>query len=154
MAAQSERPSWNGCLVEIFKQKPGKADPNAGRTNRSELLRQQRMAHESAQKTAGKWGDLSVGVIQRDKHVFIHYWPGNKIRSLSDLALKKPKEISDADHDALTRWLKSGRFEDFTQTLVAWNVNLEEAKRIAAELVETRRSNGEVIVNASPAVAS
>jgi hypothetical protein len=110
-------------------------------------LREQRLAHEAAQKAAGVWGDMSVGVIQRGNDIFVHYWKGASL-SVHKLAAKRPKEIAAPDYEALCLWLKAGRYEGFTQSLTGWNVTLAEAQRLKAELIEIRAAAGERVVNA------
>jgi hypothetical protein len=66
---------------------------------------------------------------------------------LSAMAIKKPKEISDADHAALIQWLKTGQFEKFVQAFVAWNVSDEEAGRLQAALIAKHRSDGLTVIN-------
>lgn len=116
-------------------------------TSHRDALRQKRLAHEQAQKEAGIWGDMAVGQIIRDNKVFMHHWKGNALSGLSDLAGKKPREMSQAEHDALVAWLRSGIYEGFRQSLVAWNVNEDEALRIKNEQLGKHRSNGLDVVN-------
>jgi hypothetical protein len=64
-------------------------------------LRQQRLAHEQAQKDAGIWEDMSVAEIMRENKVFMHYWKGNAITDLLALAGKRPREMTTLEHEAL-----------------------------------------------------
>jgi hypothetical protein len=110
-------------------------------------LKQQRLAHEKAQKDAGIWGDMAVGQIKRDNKVFLHHWKGHALSGLYVLAAKRPREMTPADHDALVAWLKSGAYEGFTQSFVAWNISAEEALRVQNELLEKYRADGLEVVN-------
>ena len=112
-----------------------------------DTLRQKRLAHEQAQKDAGIWGDMAVGQIIRENKVFIHHWKGHALTDLFTLAGKKPREMTPVEHDALVAWLKSGIYEGFTQSFVAWNISLDEALRIKNEFLEKHRSNGLEVVN-------
>jgi hypothetical protein len=109
-------------------------------------LREQRLAHEAAQKAKGVWGDLSVGVIRRGKEIFVHYWKGEAL-SIHKLAAKRPKEITASDYVALCAWLKAGRFEGFTQSLTSWNVTVAEAQRLRAEIIGAHAAAGDCVVN-------
>jgi hypothetical protein len=134
--------------MDLFKTSSGKnKGPSPVTTSKSDALRKQRLEHENAQKAAGTWGDMSVRTITRDERVFVHCCKGNLPVSLSEMALKKPKEINDADHAALTQWLKTGRFENFVQAFAAWNVSAEEADRIKASLVAKHKGDGLTVVN-------
>jgi hypothetical protein len=111
-------------------------------------LRDQRLAHEKAQKEAGVWGDLSVATITRDGELFVHCFKGNQEASLYDLALKRPKEMSPEDHERLVSWLKRWNYEGFVRKLAAWNVSAEEAARIKAALIEDHQQSERRVVNA------
>jgi len=115
--------------------------------SKTDALRQKRLALEDAQKLAGTWGDMSVGTIRRDNQIFVHFFQGNVRANLSDLANKKPKEMTDQDHMAFQRWLKTGKFDGFVQAFAAWNISAEEAARIKGELVTKYRGEGMTIIN-------
>ena len=116
-------------------------------TSIRDRLRQKRLAHEQAQKAAGLWGDITVAQIMRENKVFMHHWKGTAITDLLALAGKRPREMTTPEHEALVAWLKSGAYDGFTQTLVAWNINEAEALRVKSEQVEKHRSNGLEVVN-------
>jgi len=120
---------------------------NKSSTAIRDRLRQERLAHEQAQKDAGIWGDMTVAQITRGNEVFMHHWKGNATTDLSALAGKRPREMTALEHEALVAWLKSGAYDGFTQKLVAWNVNEAEALRVKSEQVEKHRSNGIEVVN-------
>ncbi len=105
------------------------------------------MAHEEAQKTAGLWGDMSVGLIERNGTTFVHMWKGVPLTDVFKLAAKRPKEISKPDHEALCAWLKAGRYEGFKHTISAWNVNVAEAERIKLEIISRLAGDGARVVN-------
>jgi hypothetical protein len=134
--------------MDLFKPAAAKTKASSPATgSKSDALRQQRLAHENAQKAAGTWGDMSVRTIRRDERIFVHCCKGNLPVSLSEMAIKKPKELTDADHAALTQWLKSGQFENFVQAFAAWNVSVEEADRIKTSLVAKHKGDGMTVVN-------
>jgi len=112
-----------------------------------DALRQKRLAHEQAQKDAGIWGDMAVGQITRDNKIFLHHWKGYALTDLFTLANKKPREMTQGEHDALVAWLKSGAYEGFTQSFVAWNISNAEALRVKNEHLEKHRSNGLEVIN-------
>jgi hypothetical protein len=111
-------------------------------TTARDRLRQQRLAHEQAQKDAGVWGDIAVGEITRDNKVFLHHWKGHASPGLYALAAKRPREMTAPEHEALVAWLKSGAYEGFAQKLVAWNITEAEALRVKAEHLARHRENG------------
>jgi hypothetical protein len=129
--------------MNFFKEPQVSKAPSTAR----DRLRQQRLAHEQAQKDAGVWGDMAVGVITRENKVFMHHWKGNALAELYALAGKRPREMTAPEHDALVTWLKSGVYEGFAQKLVAWNINEAEALRIKSEHLATHRSNGLDVIN-------
>jgi len=133
----------------VFAKKPPDNGKRLSAPTESGLtvsLREQRLAHEAAQKAAGIWGDLSVGIIRRGNEVFVHYWKGEAL-SIHKLVVKRPKEIMASDYEALCAWLKAGRFEGFTQSLTGWNVTLAEAQRLKAEIIGSHASAGDRVVN-------
>lgn len=105
-----------------------------------EALKNQRMAQEQAKKDAGIWGEMSVGIVEKNDAAFVHVWKGVSENSVHRLAAKRPKETSKAEHEALCLWLKAGGYDGFKHKISAWNVNADEAaavkKRVIAELAE------------------
>ena len=114
---------------------------------RNDALRNRRMAHEEAQKAAGLWGEMSVGLIERNGTTFVHMWKGVSLTDVFKLAAKRPKEISKPDHEALCAWLKAGRYEGFKHSISAWNVNAAEAERIKLEIISRLAADGGRVVN-------
>ncbi len=110
------------------------------RPSNGEALKNQRMAQEQAKKDAGIWGEMSVGIVEKNDAAFVHIWKGVSENSVHRLAAKRPKETSKAEHEALCLWLKAGGYDGFKHKISAWNVNAEEAasvkKRVLAELTE------------------
>ena len=110
------------------------------RPSNGEALKNQRMAQEQAKKDAGIWGEMSVGVVEKNDAAFVHIWKGVSENSVHRLAAKRPKETSKAEHEALCLWLKAGGYDGFKHKISAWNVNAEEAvlvkKRVLAELAD------------------
>ena len=130
--------------MNLFKSAPTSKSPS---TTHRDQLRQKRLAHEQAQKDAGIWGDMAVGQILRENKVFMHHWKGNALAELFALAGKRPREMTPSEHEALVAWLKSGAYEGFTQSLVAWNINEAEALRVKKEHLEKHRGNGLEVIN-------
>jgi len=120
---------------------------NSQLQSKSDALRQKRLAHEEAQKVAGLWGDMSVGTIKRQDRIFVYLWKGDVRASLSGMALKKPKEMPDADHSALLQWLKTGIIDEFVLAFAAWNVNALEAEKIKTDLLTKHRDEGLTVIN-------
>lgn len=129
--------------MSFFKTPQTSKSPRAAQ----DALRQKRLAHEQAQKDAGIWGDMAVGQIVSENKVFMHHWKGNALTDLFVLAGKKPREMTQPEHDALVAWLKSRAYEGFKQSLVAWNINEGEALRVKNEHLEKHRSNGLEVIN-------
>jgi hypothetical protein len=132
----------------IPNRRPDHRFGSAEHHGRNEALRNQRIAHEEAQKAAGLWGDMSVGVIERNGTTFVHMWKGVSPTDVFKLASKRPKEISKPDHEALCAWLKAGRYEGFRHSISAWNVNVAEAERIKLEIISRLAAEGGRVVNA------
>ncbi len=114
---------------------------------RNDALKNRRMAHEEAQKAAGVWGEMSVGLIERNGTTFVHMWKGVSLTDVFKLAAKRPREISKPDHEALCAWLKAGRYEGFKHSISAWNVNAAEAERIKLEIISRLATDGGRVVN-------
>jgi hypothetical protein len=114
---------------------------------RNDALRLKRVAHEEAQKAAGLWGEMSVGLIERNGTAFVHIWKGASLADVYKLAVKRPKEISKPEHEALCAWLKAGRYEGFKLSISAWNVTIDEAERIKLEIVAKLAAEGSKVVN-------
>ena len=119
----------------------------ADNQGRNDALRNRRMAHEEAQKAAGVWGEMSVGLIERNGTTFVHMWKGVSLTDVFKLAAKRPREISKPDHEALCAWLKAGRYEGFKHSISAWNVNAAEAERIKLEIISRLATDGGRVVN-------
>ena len=135
---------------------PPKASPNRKPDHKSGLndnhgrndaLRNQRLAHEHSQKAAGLWGEMSVGLIERNGTAFVHIWKGASMTDVFKLAVKRPREISKPEHEALCAWLKAGRYEGFKLSISAWNVNIGEAERIKLEMISKLASDSTRVVN-------
>ena len=120
--------------------------PNDQR-NRNDGLKKQRLAHEEAQKAAGLWGEMSVGIIERVDAAFVHIWKGPSPTDAHRLALKRPKEISKPEYELLCAWLKAGSYEGFKYSTTAWNVSLGEAQRIKLEIISRLAADGNRIIN-------
>lgn len=127
--------------MSFFKE-PGKSTATP-----RDLLRQKRLAHEKAQRDAGIWGDNAIGQIMRENKVFMHHWKGNALSELFVLAGKRPREMTQAEHEALVAWLKSHAYEGFSQKMVAWNISETEALRVKNEELGKHRANGLEVIN-------
>lgn len=121
----------------------GPADPHG----RNDALKKERLAHEMAQKAAGLWGEMSVGIIERNGAAFVLIWKGAAQTNVFRLSAKRPKEISKPEHEALAAWLKGGSYDGFKHTISAWNVSPGEAQRIKLEVIAELAANGSRIVN-------
>lgn len=117
---------------------------------RNDALKIKRLAHEEAQKAAGLWGEMSVGTIERGDAAFVHIWKGTSLADVYKLAVKRPKEITKSEHEALCIWLKAGRYEGFKHSISAWNVNIDEAERIKHEIMARLAADGSKVVNPAP----
>lgn len=117
------------------------------RHGRNEALRNQRLAHEKAQKAAGLWGEMSVGIIERIGTAFVHIWKGAALTDVYRLAMRRPKEISKPEHELLCAWLKAGSYEGFKHSISAWSVNIGEAERIKLEIISRLSAAGTRIIN-------
>lgn len=133
--------------MNFFKTAQKGRRPEMPARDRQENLRRQRLAHEEAQKAAGLWGEMSVGLVRWNNDVFVHFWKGKAAADLYKLGAKKPREMTPAEYDALGAWLKAKSYNGFERTFIAWNVTEEEAARIKLELIAKERSNGQTIVN-------
>lgn len=121
----------------------------AGRTVLSENLRKQRLADEDARKASGLWGELSVVTIEHGSAAFVHLAKGGRHNDYATLSRKRPTEIPKHEHALLSEWLQRRQYEGFKSTVNAWNVSLDEAKRIKSETIANLQSAGTQVLNTS-----
>ena len=124
-----------------------KPDFRYGPNDRNNALRSQRLAHEEAQKAAGLWGEMSVGIIERVATEIDLKTGRPALTDVYKLAMKRPKEISKPEHEVLCAWLKAGRYEGFKHSISAWSVNIGEAERIKLEIISRLATGGTRIIN-------
>ncbi len=121
----------------------------AGRTVLSENLRKQRLADEDARKASGLWGELSVVTIEHGSAAFVHLSKDGRHNDYATLSRKRPSEIPKLEHAVLSEWLRRRQFEGFRSTVNAWNVSLDEARRIKSETITNLQRAGTQVLNAS-----
>jgi hypothetical protein len=129
------------------KPRPDFGPAPANGIERIEALRNKRLIEEESKKAAGIWGEVSVGLIEREDAAFVLTWKGQQQTDVFKLAAKRPKEVTAADHEALCLWLKAGRYAGFKNVISAWNVSADEAERIKLELIAGLPSKGMRAVN-------
>jgi hypothetical protein len=112
-----------------------------------EMLKNQRMAQEQAKKDSGIWGEMSVGVVEKNDAAFVHIWKGVSENSVHRLAAKRPKETSKPEHEALCLWLKAGGYDGFKHKISAWNINAEEAARVKQVVIAELTAAGTRVIN-------
>jgi hypothetical protein len=117
------------------------------RPSTGENLKNQRMLQEQAKKDAGIWGEMSVGIVEKNDAAFVHVWKGVGETSVHRMAAKRPKETSKAEHEALCLWLKAGGYDGFKHRISAWNVNAEEAARVKQTVIAELAAVGTKVVN-------
>jgi hypothetical protein len=112
-----------------------------------DALKNQRMAQEQAKKDSGIWGEMSVGVIEKNDAAFVHIWKGLAETSVHRLAAKRAKETPKSDHEALCLWLKAGGYDGFKHRISAWNINADEAERMKKIVLAELTAAGTRVVN-------
>ena len=112
-------------------------------------LRRLRLADDAARRAAGTFGDMSVIEIQHDAtgEVFVMSWKGSKLPELARLVRIRPPGLTLEEHERLQAWLEDAPLLDFKQTLVGWNMNAVEAKRVKDQRIAERKAGGLRIVN-------
>src|SRR5258708_39700728 len=100
-----------------------------------ERLRRQRLAHEAMRKSAGTWGDRTVGEIRHvaSGTVYVQVWKGSRQPDLLAGAASRAPQVPIADWPALTVWLKAKDESGFTRRVIACDLSTAEAQRIKAE---------------------
>lgn len=133
-------------MIQVRKTTPPKNFQSESHPSTSSL-KLKREAHELAQKEAGLWGEMSVGYIERQGAAFVHFWKTALPAEVFKITIKKPKDITKTEHEALCGWLKAGRYEGFKQTISAWNLSEAEAERIKESLIAELAAKGTKVIN-------
>jgi len=73
-AAEADPPTWSSSMA----QKPKPTDSVADLQTRTDKLRELRLADEAARKSAGTWGELTVGEVTHPASgsVYVQVWKG------------------------------------------------------------------------------
>jgi hypothetical protein len=115
-------------------------------------LRQLRLADDAARRAAGTFGDMSVIEIHDEDagEVFVLSWKGSKLPDLARLSRIRAPGMTLDEHERLQTWLDDLPVLDLKQTLVGWNMNAAEAKRVKDLRIAERKAGGLRIVNDAP----
>lgn len=116
--------------------------------SKTDRLRALRLADETARKSAGTWGEMTVGEIVHEpsRSVFVQVWKGP---SRPDPFRQGGRQtgIAATEWMAITSWVKVRKVDDFSQSIIAWDITADEARRIAEERIAAHRRDGYTVVN-------
>ena len=117
---------------------------------KAERLRALRLANEAARKTAGTWGEMAVGELMHEetRSVFVQVWKGPNRPDPFRLGVRQVG-IPASEWLAITNWIKVRRSTGFSQSVIAWDLSAEEARKISEERIAAHRSEGYTVMNPS-----
>ena len=112
-------------------------------------LRELRLADEAARKTAGTWGELSVGEIthRASRSVYVQVWKGARRPDPVGAANCRTAGVPSAEWPTVSAWLDTVRDSDLHRSIVAWSVSKAEAQRLKAKRIAEHRGAGITVVN-------
>jgi hypothetical protein len=124
------------------------AKPDDARATTSKL-RDLRLADEAARKTAGTWGDLSVGEITHrpSRSVYVQVWKGARRPAVVGASNCRVAGVPSAEWPNVSAWLDNVRDGELHRSIVAWSVSKTEAQRLKAKRIAENRAAGITIVN-------
>jgi len=120
--------------------------------NKTEALRALRLAREAESRSAGTWGENSVGEIlhESSRSVFVQVWKG--ARRPDPFENKSRRDVPQgADWSAVIAWVDARDANAFVCRYVARNLTLTEARKIADARMAAHRAAGYTVVNPAPA---
>jgi hypothetical protein len=117
--------------------------------SKTEKLRALRLAHEAARKEAGTWGEMQVGEVAHEatKSVFVQVWKGANRPDPFRQRATRHVGVPAGEWLAITSWVNARRAIGFSQSVVAWDVSTEEARKIAKARIAERLSDGYTVMN-------
>jgi hypothetical protein len=116
---------------------------------KAQKLRTLRLADEAARKAAGTWGEMMVGEIMHEatRSVFVQIWKGvSRPDPFRERPARQPG-VPASEWLAITSWVKLHRAMGFTQSVIARDISVEEAQRVATGRIEGHVSGGYVVMN-------
>lgn len=130
------------------EQKPAKDGGKA------ERLRALRLAQEATRREAGIWGEVTVGEIlhQASRSVFMQVWKGQRRPDPFEEGGARRAGASAVEWTAMLEWIGQRNSPDFSQRIVAWNLNAAEARKILVARIAEHEAAGYAV--ASPLAAA
>jgi hypothetical protein len=122
------------------------ADKTAG-------LRALRLAHEASSRSAGTWGEMTVGEIVHEisRSVFVQVWKGPRRPDPFEDGAARRDAPRGLDWTAMVSWVNARRSTEFSRRVVAWDVNAIEARKIAEARIAEHRAAGYTVINPADA---
>jgi len=120
--------------------------------SKTEALRVLRLAREAESRSAGTWGENSVGEIlhESSRSVFVQVWKG--ARRPDPFENKSRRDLPHGtDWAAMIAWVNARDASAFLCRYVARNLSLDEARKIADARIAAHRAAGYTVVNPAPA---
>lgn len=116
--------------------------------SKAEKLRALRLADEAARKAAGTWGEMTVGEIVHEatRSVFVQVWKGS---SRPDPFRQGVRQVGVPANEwlAMTTWVKVRRADGFSQSVIAWDITAEEARKVSEARIAAHRNEGYTVIN-------
>ena len=122
--------------------------------DKTEALRALRLAKEAESRSAGTWGENSVGEILHEgsRSVFVQVWKGARRPDPFENRVRRDLPRGN-DWWAMIAWVNARDANDFVCRYVARNLTLAEARKVADARMGAHRAAGYTVVNPPAASA-
>jgi hypothetical protein len=126
-----------------------KQQKQAGDDGKAERLRALRLAHEATRREAGIWGEMTVGEIlhQASRSVFMQVWKGQRRPDPFEEGGARRAGASAVEWAAILEWIGERNSPDFSQRIVAWDLNAVEARKILQARIAEHEAAGYAVTN-------
>lgn len=116
---------------------------------KAERLRALRLAHEATRREAGIWGEMTVGEIlhQASRSVFMQVWKGQRRPDPFEESGARRAGASAIEWAAVLEWIGERNSPDFSQRIVAWDLNAAEARKILEARIAEHEAAGYAVTN-------
>lgn len=120
---------------------------------KAERLRALRLEREATRREAGTWGEMTVGEIlhQASRSVFMQVWKGQRRPDPFDEGGARRAGASAPAWSAMLAWIEERNSPDFSQRIVAWDLNAAEARKVVEARIAEHVAAGYSVTNPADA---